>query len=93
MTINFSRAAENDLLEIFLYSIEHHGLEQAERYKNQLEKAFQIISENPTIAQLRDEITPPVRIYPAQKHIIIYSILEDSHTVNILRIRHQRENW
>lgn len=93
MPIEFSRAAEDDLLEIFLYGIGEHGLVQAERYKSQLDKSFQTLSDNPEISRLREEITPPVRVYPAQKHMIVYTILEDGQTVFILRVRHHRENW
>ena len=93
MAIEFSLAAESDLLEIFLYGIQEHGLAQAERYKGQLEKTFQTISDNPKITRLREEITPPVRVYPAQKHMIVYTILEDGQTVYVLRVRHSRENW
>lgn len=93
MAIEFSLAAEDDLLGIFLYGIEEHGLAQAQRYKSQLEKAFQTISDNPRITRLRREITPPVRVYPAQKHMIVYTIMEDGGTVYVLRVRHHRENW
>jgi len=93
VAIEFSRAAENDLLEIFLYGIEEHGLAQAERYKGQIDNNFQTLSENPKIARLRQEITPPVRVYPAQKHMIVYTIMEDGQTVFVLRVRHHRENW
>ena len=60
MAIEFSLAAEDDLLGIFLYGIQEHGLAQAERYKGQLEATFQTISDNPKITRLRREITPPV---------------------------------
>lgn len=93
MAIRFSSAAEDDLLEILLYGIEEHGLTQAERYKAQLEKAFDTLSHNPEIARLRHEISPPVRVYPVQKHMIVYSLLEDGKTVFVLRVRHHRENW
>ncbi|SPF80659.1 type II toxin-antitoxin system RelE/ParE family toxin [Pseudoprimorskyibacter insulae] len=93
MAIRFSSAAEDDLLEILLYGIEEHGLTQAERYKAQLDKAFDTLSQNPKIARLRQEISPPVRVYPVQKHMIVYSVLEDGKTVFVLRVRHHRENW
>ena len=93
VAIEFSLAAEDDLLEIFLYGIQEHGLVRAERYKGQLEKAFQTISDNPKITRLRREITPPVRVYPAKKHMIVYTILEDGKTVYVLRVRHLSENW
>jgi len=93
VAIEFSLAAEDDLLEIFLYGIEAHGLAQAERYKGRLDKSFQTLSESPGIARLRQEITPPVRVYPVQKHLIVYTIQEDGQTVFVLRVRHHRENW
>ena len=93
MAIEFSRAAEEDLLGIFLHGIKEHGLTQAERYKAQLDRNFRILSDHPGIARLRQEITPPVRVYPARKHMIVYTVLEDGKTVFVLRVRHHRENW
>ena len=93
MAIEFSRAAEGDLLGIFLYGIEKHGLARAERYKSRLNRSFQTLSDNPKIARLRQEITPPVRVYPAQKHMVVYTIAEDGETILVLRVRHHRENW
>lgn len=93
MALEFSRAAENDLLDIFLYGIQEHGLTQAELYKGYLETAFQTLSENPRITRLREESTPAVRVYPIQKHMIIHTILEDGQTVHVLRVRHHSENW
>ena len=93
MAIEISQAAEADLLEIFLYSIEEFGLGQAERYKNRLENAFQALSDTPKMVRLRREISPPVRVHPVQQHLIIYTVLEDGETVYVLRVRHQREDW
>ena len=93
MAIEFSRAAEDDLLGIFLYGIKEYGLAQAERYKAGLDRSFQTLSDNPKIARLRLEITPPVRVYPARKHMIVYTIAENGETVFVLRVRHHRENW
>ena len=92
MAIRFSRAAEADLLEIFLHGIAEYGPAQAERYKTRLDGHFQLLSATPEIARLRHEITPPVRVYPAQSHVIVYTVLEDR-TVFVLRVRHQREDW
>ena len=66
---------------------------QAERYKGQLDKSFQTLSDNPKITRLRQEITPPVRVYPTRKHMIVYTILKGGETVFVLRVRHYRENW
>lgn len=93
MAIEISQSAEADLLDIFLYSIEEFGVAQAERYKILLENAFQALSETPGMARLRRGISPPVRVLPVEKHMIIYTIREDGQTVYVLRVRHQREDW
>jgi len=93
VAIKLSLSAESDLLGIFLYGIEEHGLLQAEHYKSQIEKSLKTLSDNPKITRLRKEITPPVRVYPAHKHMIVYTILEDGQTAYVLRVRHHSENW
>ncbi len=93
MAIKFSREAENDLLGIFRYGIQHYGLARAEHYKRELDKSFRLLSDHPRMARLRYEIAPPVRIMPAQRHLIVYTLLEEDETVFVLRIRHQHENW
>ncbi|MCV6591747.1 MAG: type II toxin-antitoxin system RelE/ParE family toxin [Silicimonas sp.] len=93
MPIEFSRAAEADLLEIFLRGLEEYGPVQADRYRAQLEAAFQALSGTPELARLRQEITPPVRVHPVQSHVIVYAIKDDGRSVFVLRVRHHRENW
>ena len=93
MAIEFSREAENDLLDIFRYGIKHYGLARAERYKHDLDKSFRVLSDHPRMARVRYEITPPVRIVPAQRHLIVYTLQDDDETVFVLRVRHHREHW
>ncbi len=85
MAIEFSHAAENDLLDIFRYGIKHYGLARAERYKRELDKSLRLLSNHPRMARLRYEITPPVRIVPTQRHLIVYTLLDDDETVFVLR--------
>jgi len=87
VAIEFSRAAEHGLLGIFRYGIQHYGLARTERYKRELDKSFRLLSDHPHMARLRYEITPPVRIVPAQRHLIVYTLLEEDETVFVLRVR------
>ena len=87
-----SRKAEEDIIEIFLRSVEQFGLKQAELYHTILERSFQFLSDNPLAARERTEITPPVRIHPIESHLIVYTIDEDG-DVFIIRVRHGHENW
>lgn len=86
-----STAADIDLAAIFWDGIERFGSAQTERYLEKLEALFAHIAEFPRSARLRTELTPPVRVYPTDAHMIIYQI-EDGGVV-ILRIRSARENW
>lgn len=87
-----SRAAEEDLIYIFLYGIDQFGLAQAERYHELLSKTFQFLAENPEVAHERPEITPPVRIHPVKSHLIVYTLDPDG-GIFIVRVRHGREDW
>lgn len=91
MAIEFSRAAEDDLFDIFLYGIETHGLQQAERYKRLLDRTFGLLSANPNLARERYEMSPPVRIHPVGTHVVVY--ITRGETVLVLRVRHARETW
>ena len=92
MTFRLSSQAEADLINIYLGGVERFGVQQAESYLDRLEHALGLIGDNPAMARLREEITPPVRIHPVEAHIIVY-LNDDTGIVRILRIRHGRENW
>ena len=86
-----SPAAQADLEEIWLYSAETWSVDQAERYMDLLEEAFERLRAMPGIARERLEFTPPVRIHPAASHLIIYRIEADH--LAILRILGGRQDW
>lgn len=92
MSLKLSKAAEADLIDIYLHGAQTFGQVQAERYQDRLDRALLTLVATPKLARERFEISPPVRVHPVQAHIIVYRIEEDS-TVHILRIRHQREDW
>lgn len=84
--------AEADLVEIYIRGAAEFGLAQADAYHTRLERIFELIADQPGIARIREEISPPVRVHPYGAHIIIYQ--EDtSGSVLIIRIRHSREDW
>ena len=87
-----SRAADEDLIQIYVSGAESFGLDQARRYHRQLFAAFSFLAENPRVAHLRDKIKPPVRAYPVGSHIVIYTVRQNN-DVFVLRIRHAREDW
>ena len=79
--------AEEDLINIWLYTYENWSEEQANHYLDTLESAFKLIAENPLICRERDELTPPVRIHPCEQHLIIYIKIDSG--IDIIRILHK----
>ncbi|MDN3721985.1 type II toxin-antitoxin system RelE/ParE family toxin [Roseibium salinum] len=77
-------AAQSDLEDIWRYTAHGWSMEQADRYTEALEDAFDTILAMPEIARERLEFTPPVRIHPSAQHTVIYRI-EDDH-IAIIRV-------
>ncbi len=91
MTLRLSVEAEQDIIDIYTYGATTFGLAQAERYHADLRSALDIIERTPQIAHERAELSPPVRIHPHRRHLIIYTISE--HDVLVIRIVGYRQNW
>ncbi|HKP79674.1 MAG TPA: type II toxin-antitoxin system RelE/ParE family toxin [Phenylobacterium sp.] len=91
MAVKPSRAARQDIIEIYLRSEEAFGETQADRYVADLESTFAFLAEHPMAARERFEFAPPVRIHPYRAHLIVYRL--DGGDVLILRLRHGREDW
>lgn len=91
MTYRLSRRAEEDLIGIYVSSVETFGPAQADRYQDALEAAFDLIAEFPEIARERSELHPPVRVHPCKSHVVIY-LVEDGGPL-IVRVRHAHEDW
>ena len=92
MSYQLSQRAEEDLLAILAEGFIRFGEKQVEQYIRVIENTLDFLSENPEAARERDEIKPPVRIYPFGAHLVIYTIQPDGEIL-VLRIRHAREDW
>ena len=91
MRPRLTRAAEEDVIHVYLESARLFGRLQADRYLDGLERAFDFVADQPLAARERREISPPVRLHVYGAHIIVYLVEPDG--VLILRIRHGHENW
>lgn len=91
MSYRLTRRAEEDLIQIYVASVEVFGETQAERYQDALEAAFDLIGEFPEMARERAEYDPPVRIHPCKSHVLIYLIEPEGPL--IIRVRHAQEDW
>ena len=82
--------AEQDIADIWIYGAEKWGVDQAERYFDGVVNLFDFLNEQPEIARLRDEFSPPVRIHPYGSHIIVYETVETG--IAIIRVLHNRRD-
>ncbi len=76
--------AERDIINIWVYSFENWGRAQADKYHDQLDSAFALIAENPSIGVACDVVREGYRKYHVQRHLILYRFTKT--TVHIVRV-------
>ena len=76
--------AEQDLIEIWIYSFEKWGPNQADDYLDQLNVALNNIASNPEIGINIDTIRLGYFKYQINKHMVFYQI--NKSTINIIRV-------
>ena len=88
-TYILSKRAKEDLLEIYLYTLETWGEDQLPTYQHLVETAMQRIAKNPFTpgSKAHDELIQGCRTFRCGKHSIIYRI--QSNQVEIARILHE----
>jgi toxin ParE1/3/4 len=80
-----------DLDEIWDYSVENWGAEQAERYIGEIRKAIETLERDPRRGRSCDEVRPGYRKYPAGSHVIFFRLAEEK--IDVIRILHQRMDF
>ncbi len=85
-TYRLSREADQDLEEIFDYTVRKFGLEQAINYVSEFEETFASLMANPELGRKRDEIRSDLRSFVKGNHTIFYRILKNH--IRILRVLH-----
>ncbi|MCD9853782.1 type II toxin-antitoxin system RelE/ParE family toxin [Epilithonimonas sp. JDS] len=81
-----SEIADEDLEDIFDYTMNEFGFEQAEKYLTEIEDVFQSLLTNPELGKTRNEIKKGLYSFPKDHHLIFYRIL-DNH-IRIVRVLH-----
>ncbi len=84
LRLHIQSLAEQDIIDIWLYSFENWGEQQADRYHDKLTAAFKLIAANPEIGVSCDEVRQGYRKFPANRHMIVYRI--DDATIHIIRV-------
>lgn len=82
-----TKAAQTDVQGIARYTQKEWGSAQRRRYLDGLQDKFEALLEAPRTAAERLDFEPPVRIFPYEKHLIVYAI--DDGGILIVRVLHQ----
>jgi toxin ParE1/3/4 len=77
------------LEQIWDYTHDHWGVDQAEKYLHELQHAIEHAATNPRIGQACDEIRPGYRKLAAGSHTLFYRVTADD-VIDVVRVLHQR---
>lgn len=83
-------AARADLVDIYEYTVERWGYQQADSYQASLTKHFARISDHPFAGVSRDDLRRGVRTHPAESHVVYYRVRHGE--VQVLRVLHSRQD-
>ena len=81
-----SLVADQDIEDIFDYTLAKFGLDQAVQYVSDLERIFQQLIQNSELGKEREEIKHGLRSIPKGSHVIFYRITGDC--IRIVRVLH-----
>lgn len=81
-----SKEADRDLEEIFEYTINKFGLNQAVKYLNEFEVLFSELIINPDMGKNRNEIKSGLKSFSKSAHVVFYRIQNDK--IRIVRVLH-----
>lgn len=81
-----SEEADKDIENIFDYTLETFGIDQAVKYLTDLESVLSGLPLNPEMGKARSEIKIGLRSFPYVSHVVFYRILPDH--IRIVRVLH-----
>ena len=77
-----------DMEATWLYSVKQWGVQQAERYIDDLTEAFGFLAESPKAGMVCENIRPGYRKHPVIRHVIYYR--ETDYGIEVIRVLHDR---
>ncbi len=86
--IEFTNDAERDLIDIYIYSVEHFGVPQAENYVESLHAKISVAAENPSFGVDYGFVREGVRRLESQSHAIYFH--RSTAGIRILRVLGRR---
>ena len=90
MRYQLRRIAEKDLEDIWFYSFEMWGVEQADSYTGSLIARFEWLASNQQSGRKRDDIKSGYYCFPDGEHVIFYKI--DNDVIDIIGVPHHSQD-
>ncbi len=87
LKLSVTPRAESDLTGIWLYTCEEWGVDQADKYLDQLEAGMQQLLNHPSLGANYAHVFPGYRRLQVEHHAVFYKILEPE--VLIVRVLHE----
>jgi toxin ParE1/3/4 len=83
--------AQADLDEIWDYTADRWGLDQAETYTRQLWKDIAIVADRPALGRECNDVRRGYRMYPSGSPVLFYRHTVDG--IDVVRILHERMDY
>jgi toxin ParE1/3/4 len=81
-----SLAADKDLEDVFDYTVDKFGVDQAVKYVFEFDEKFTMLIKNPALGRSRPEIKKGLRSLSKDSHQIFYHVLKNH--IRIVRVLH-----
>ena len=89
-TLSLTQEAEDDFIDILVYTAQRWGEEKQKEYDASLCQAFEVIKNNPFLGYRQTLLPEDHRCFNVRKHVLVYQI--EGSRIFVLRILHQRMN-
>lgn len=80
--------ARADIEDIWEYTAEHWGVDQAEEYVRMLQQTIEMLALERYKGRPVDDLRPGYRKYPAASHMLFYRLSGDG--IEVVRVLHRR---
>jgi toxin ParE1/3/4 len=86
-----SPRARADLDDIWNYTAQRWGTDQAEEYLRLLQSAIDTVADEPRKGRASDEVRQGYRKYAAGSHMLFYRVIDTG--IDVIRILHSRMDF
>ena len=89
-TLSLTQAAENDFIDILVYTVQKWGEDKQKEYDASLSHALDVVKDNPFLGYRHTLLPGDHRCFNVRKHVLVYQIM--NFYIYVLRILHQHMN-